>query len=460
MTRVVTVLTLALCAPILVAGQVQVQSVPDELARGGNILLHREMVIASDHDLEIDAHAAHLQLAPDFQGRAAIVITGGRNVRIAGLSIDGNRDRIQHPVQDLAPSNVPFARFTRDNGILVENTSGVRLDNLTLKNIAGFAILISASDKVRITSVTVNDSGSLNAHKRNNATGGILLEEGTHDFDITGCDLRNILGNGIWTHSNSGSARNSDGRITDNKIGGVARDAIQVGHATRVTVEKNTGAKIGYPVEAVDREAQATPVAIDTAGNVDATQYRGNSFEEVNGKCIDLDGFHDGEVRGNSCINREYRDAYPNGHYGIVMNNSNPDMESRNILIWGNRIEGFLFGGIAVIGSGHNISHNHLLRLNLAHCNEDAARFGCLYAAGEPDLLRSGIYLRDKAHRPAITRDNIVEDNEISGFGMGAKCVVVGPGVDPTQNRIGHNNCTDDSPVSARLLPPSRVKSR
>ena len=431
-------------------------SVREQLSHGGILTLHQELRFnAEDHDWDIDAHHTTLQLAPDFQGRAAIVIMGAHNIRIAGLTIDGNRDHIRHAVQDLAPSDVPFARFTRDSGVLIEKSSGVRLENLFVHNVAGFAVLASASDHIQINGATITASGSRNARARNNATGGILLEEGTHDFDVTNCDLRNVLGNGIWTHSLLQSPRNADGRIRGNKVYEVARDAIQIGHATRIVVEKNTGAKIGYPVDAVDREAEATPAALDTAGNTDATQYRENAFEEVNGKCIDLDGFHDGEVRGNSCVNAEDRDAYPNGHYGIVMNNSNPQMESRNILLWGNRLEGFLYGGLLVIGSGHRVSHNHFLHLNLAHCNEEAVKYGCLYAAGEPDLLRSGIYLRGKADRKAVTRDNVIEDNEITGFGMGARCVVAGPGVAAAQNRIGNNVCSDDAPVSARVQRPS-----
>ncbi len=447
MPRVVLLITV-LCLPSFA----QVPTVKDRLLGGGDIVLHHPMEItAADHDWDLDAHNARIKLAPDFQGRAAIVITGAHNIRINGVTIDGNRQQIHHAVQDLSPSDVPFANFTRDSGVLVEKASGTQLEKFTFQNIAGFAILVSASDHARILAAHVTSSGSRNARHRNNATGGILLEEGTHNFEVANCELRDVLGNGIWTHSLFPSPRNADGRITGNRVFAVARDAIQVGHATRILVEKNTGAKIGYPVDAVDREAEATPVAIDTAGNTDATQYRDNFFEEVNGKCIDLDGFHDGEVRNNSCINTEDRDAYPNGHYGIVMNNSNPRMESKNILIWGNRLEGFLYGGLVIIGSGHRVSHNHFLHLNLAHCNQEAARYGCLYAAGEPDLLRSGIYLRDKAHRAADTRDNIVEDNEISGFGMGARCVVVGPGVKVAQNRVANNNCTDDVAVSARL---------
>jgi hypothetical protein len=421
----------------------------------GTVELHAELVLpVTAHDLKIDGTGVKIHFAADFHGRAAIVIPGGHDIKISGLSIDGNRAGIHHPAQGLAPWNIPFAKFTRDNGILAENVSGLEITAAAFHEIAGFAILVNASDKVRINSVTVSDSGSKNAKNRNNASGGILLEEGTRHFEVSGCDLQRVLGNGIWTHSLYTSPRNSDGQIAGNTIVEVARDAIQVGHGTRIGVGKNRGARIGYPTSAVDVEAEAAPCAIDTSGNTDTTRYTDNDFEEVNGKCIDLDGFHDGEVRDNSCINHQERDAYPNANNAIVMNNSNPDMQTRNILVWGNRVEGFLYSGMLVIGSGHRISHNHFLQLNMAHCNQTAERYGCLYFHGEPDLLRSGIYLRAKMERPADTRNNEIEDNEMSGFGIGSRCVVAGPGVDSSLDRIARNVCTDDAPVNARLLVP------
>ncbi len=154
-------------------------------------------------------------------------------------------------------------------------------------------------------------------------------------------------------------------------------------------------------------KAAASPVAIDTAGNVDRSVYAGNRFEEVNGKCIDLDGFHHGEVLDNACINRGSADDYPHGHYGIVFNNSNPDMQSEEVTVARNVIDGAKFGGIFVLGSRNRILGNVLRNLNLAHCNDSGAKYGCLYYSTEPDLLRSGIYLGSHAARPAPARGNL-----------------------------------------------------
>ena len=235
----------------------------------------------------------------------------------------------------------------------------------------------------------------------------------------------------------NGPPRNRNGRIAENHLEQIGRDAIQVGHATRVRVENNTGRFIGFPAEIVDVEGRGMPVAIDTAGDTDDSAYQGNRFEEIDGKCIDLDGFHDGEVRSNTCVNRRDAVDYPYGHYGIVMNNSNPDMQSDGVRIAGNEIDGAVFGGIFVIGSKNLISRNRLHRLNLAHCPNQTAV--CSYAPDQPDLLRSGIYLGAGAERAAPAHANVIEGNDISGFGV--KCVAAAPGVALAANTVAGNTC-------------------
>ena len=79
-------------------------------------------------------------------------------------------------------------------------------------------------------------------------------------------------------------------------------------------------------------------------------------------------------------------------NYGIVMNNTNPDMRSQNIRVVDNVIDTAKYGGIFVIGTGHLVARNRLLNLNTAHC-------GCYFQAGEPDLLAAGIYLGKGAER-------------------------------------------------------------
>jgi hypothetical protein len=407
----------------------------------GVVELHTEMQVDGGTDVRGAPTGTLLRAASDFHGRALIVVRGS-GVSLQDFALDGNRQALDAH-QGLPPYDRSFAQFTRGNGILAEGVSNLTVARVRFREVAGFAVLIARSRGVSIEQVEVFDSGSRNAAGRNNTTGGILLEEGTADFRVIRCNLRAVRGNGIWTHSLYTSPRNTRGLIRENRIEQAGRDAIQVGHATDIRVEQNQGSQIGFPAEDVDVENRAIPVAIDTAGNVERTAYVRNRFAEVNGKCIDLDGFHNGEIRGNECVNREPPGRYRFGNYGIVMNNSNPDMQSRNIHVVGNLIDSPLFGGIFVIGSGHLVEQNRLINLNTAHCNEDAVRFGCYYAPGEPDMLRSGIYLGRGAERPAPAQDNIVRNNQITGFKMNARCIALAPGIPPGSNVVRGNRCRE-----------------
>ncbi len=405
----------------------------------GVTVVHREIHLPAGAEARGLAGRSVLLAAADFTGRALLVVDGP-GVRVTGLVVDGNRDALETRA-GLPPYDTPFARFTRANGLLAEAVSDLAVEDVTFRSIAGFAVLVSRARGVRIRRVRVAASGSRNPAGRNNTTGGILLEEGTRDFRVEGCDLRGIRGNGIWTHSLYTSPRNARGVIAGNRFERIGRDAVQVGHATAVRVERNTGAWIGFPLDDVDVENRAIPVAVDTAGNVDASLYAGNEFREIDGKCFDLDGFHDGAVRGNVCINRQPAAAYPFGGYGVVMNNTNPDMRAENVAIEDNWIQGAKFGGIFVIGEHNLVRGNQLLNLNTAHCNEDAARFGCYYAPGEPGMLQAGIYLGRGAERPAPARYNTIERNRITGWKMDSRCIGRAPGIAPDWNTLRANAC-------------------
>ena len=418
----------------------------------GEHVLERAIVIPEQVSrLEItgDPTGTTLRLAGNFQGKAAIVINGAKDVKLAGFRIDGNRDRLAKPA-GLPPSDVTFFDFYSAGGIAADNARDLTLEDVTFENVAGYSVLIARSRRVTLESLKVHDCGSRNGKGRNNATGGILLEEGTTQFNVRNCDVRQVLGNGVWTHSNYGSQRNADGVIENNHFEDIGRDAIQVGHATRVRVMGNTGLRIGYPFDAVDVEGGGIPVGIDTAGNVDMTVYSGNSFQELNGKCIDLDGFHHGEVLSNSCVNRGKAADYPNGHYGIVFNNSNPDMKSREVRVAGNVIYGAKFGGIFLIGEDHVITDNQILRVNQAGCPATHAQFGCLYNKDEPDILSAGIYLGKGAERPDPARHNLIGGNVITGIGMSKRCVVAAPGVKTSDNTIEDNDCMGEPPVEQK----------
>ncbi len=413
----------------------------------GVVEIRAELAVpAGARDLEIvGGQGTVLRAADGFRGRALLSVRAATGIRLRNFTVDGNRAALERP-RGLPPDDVPFARFQDSNGLLAENVQSLEVSGVRFRHVAGFALLVSGGAGVRIERVQVEQCGSRNARGRNNATGGILIEEGAAGFEVRDSVFRDVRGNGVWTHSRYTSPRSRDGLISGNLFERIGRDAVQVGHAVNVRVENNRGRLIGYPIEEVDVEGGGTPVAIDTAGNVEASLYARNRFEEINGKCIDLDGFHHGEVRENACVNREPVERYPFGHYGIVMNNTNPDMQSEGIVVERNLVDGARFGGIFLIGGGHRVRQNRLLRLNQAGCNESRARFGCSHFPGEPDLLQAGIYLGRRAERPAPARGNTIEENEITGHKMKQRCIIAAPGVSPAANRIVGNRCADGDP--------------
>ena len=403
------------------------------------------------HDLGLTGHPSGttLRVSPAFAGRAVLVFHSAENVKLSGFSIEGHRKAVKERV-GIPPDNETFTSFFSNNGIIFEDVRGLDIAAVRFTEIAAFPIIVNQGHDVRIEGVHIRNSGSLNERGRNNTSGGILLEEGTADFVVRNCTFENVRGNGIWTHSRYESPRNRDGRIEGNRFKYIARDAIQVGHATRIRVEGNHGERIGYPFHYTDVEGQGYPVGIDTAGNTDESVYANNTFEEINGKCIDLDGFHHGEVRGNRCTNKGTAIDYPLGHFAIIMNNTNPDMNSEQIVIEDNEVDGAIYGGLFIIGSGHRVVNNRFRNLNRAQCVEGSADMRCHFWLDEPALLRTGIYLGRQAERPAVTRVNVIEGNVISGFGMVSNCIAAAPGVRLAANRVDNNDCRDERMIKKR----------
>lgn len=425
--------------------------------REGTLEVSSELVLApGSHDLDIEGApgGSTLKASASFRGRAALVLDQVRNIRLRGFSIEGNRESAPKTLEMAPPENY-FRLYYPDNGILADRVDGLQIADVHLVHVANFPILVSRSSNIEIAKVEVKDSGSRNAMGRNNLSGGILIEEGSTHFEVRDSVFERIAGNALWTHSLRISPRLADGVFAGNHIDTVGRDAIQIGAATRVHVENNTAANIGFPVELIDVEHAGTPAGIDTAGNVDASVYQGNHLSEVNGKCFDLDGFHDGSVRDNTCVNGKPPEAYPFGHFGMVMNNTDPGMQSQNIEITSNTFEGMKFGGLFLIGSGHTVAGNRFLRLNTAGCNQSAAKFGCIYKKDEPEMLESGIYLGRAAEHPADTRGNIIRDNTITGHGMKLHCIEAAPGVDLKAQTTKGNTCEDAHPWAKPL--PAKV---
>lgn len=410
----------------------------------GIVHLKRPLVIpngTSHLELRGNPAGSTLVLDPDFRGAAAVLADTVSNLTLSGFTIAGNRADLQSN-WNLPLNEAAFADYYADNGIVIRHSRNVTISGVRFLRICAFPVIVNATAGAVIASVTVEDSGTLNPDGHNNTTGGILIEEGSSAFEVRNSKFSRIAGTAIWTHSYARSPRQSDGVIAGNTISTVARDAIQIGHATRVRVENNRGSDIGFPAEYIDFAGYGTPVALDTAGNVDHTTYSNNDFTAVNGQCIDLDGFHDGAVTANRCTNVPATAAQWLGlHFGILFGNHDRGMTSTNIAITGNTLRGFAYGGVFLIGEHNRIEGNRFLDVNLARCGSQPVPAKCNAMADEPDALRSGIYLSDNGGRIAATRGNVIRNNVIQGFGMPEHCIAAKRGVDLKANTISGNTC-------------------
>jgi hypothetical protein len=384
--------------------------------------LTREIVIpetASRIEITGAKAGTTLRLARGFSGRAAIVIEGARGISLADLAIDGNRAELANPA----------------GGVVADNARDLSLFKISFREMPAFAVRIARSQRISMQWLKVENSG----------TEGILIEGGSTGFRLSDSEFLRISGNGIRICSNGAPRRNGDGTIERNHFEEIGRDAIRVEDATRIVVANNNGRRIGYPSGAVDTKDGGVAAGIGTAGNVDRSTYAGNRFEELNGWCINLDGFHHGEVVGNSCVNRGKASDYPNGRYAIAFNNTNDAVKSRSVRVSANVVYGAKFGGIFAIGEDHIITDNQLMRINQAGCPESRDRFGCLEFKDEPDRLSAGIYLSRGAAHPEPARRILVRDNVVTGGGMALRCIKAAPGVSLKDNAIEENQCIDET---------------
>lgn len=356
----------------------------------GVIEISREIVLPSEaHDLTIHGAAATIKASAEFRGRALLILPAGRNIRIENLTLQGNRDAAPQPVA-AAPATAMLSRVVANNGILAEDVTGLEISGLHATRFPGFPILVNGGRAIRIHDVEITESGTLDASGHNNGSGGIVLEEGVADFEILRALIGKIRGNGIWIRSTG--AQTAKGRIAENEFAILARAAVELNHATGITIENNTAHMLGFPGEEALIGGTALPAGIATTGAVDRIVIRNNTFAQFAGRCFSLDGFSDSELTGNQCSDG-------------------------------------LFNAVLIRGNGNRVAGNHFTALNSTRRDQ-------------PESLRAGIYLA------AGASGNALEANEISGYGMAQHCIG-GPGL--AANTVTKNACSDGASVALLL---------
>ena len=363
-----------------------------------------------------------------------------KKVTFRDFSIEGDPDARGRPAE-MPPADTNLREYFTGNGIIIEGGQGVTVRQMKFRELSGFAVLTAFDKDTTVEKSEFTDSGTRNSKGHNTGAGGLAFTDGSTGFHVTGNTFKRLFGNGVWVHSIARADRSQNGIIEGNHFENISRDTVLLSRAYKMVIRKNTGRLIGFPTDTVNSDLRP-PAAIGTEGKVDGSTIDGNSYEQVNGRCFDLDGFHDGTIANNSCVNRGAAADYPNGGYGLVLDNGSPEMHSQQVNIHDNTIDGMRWGGIFLIGSGHRVVHNRLLRLNLQGCTAATRDADCMPNVDDPLLARSGIYMGLRGLRPDPVEGALVEGNEITGLGMGSGgCVAYAPQVKPTDSTVRGNTC-------------------
>ncbi len=372
--------------------------------------------------------------------RAFFICRECKKFTLTGFTIEGDADMRARPAE-APPADTELRQYFSGNAIVIEGGQGVVVKNMKIKDLSGFAVLTSFDKNTTVEGNEITDSGTRNGKGYNTGAGGVAFTEGSDGFVVRDNTFKRIFGNGVWIHSLARTDRSQNGLIEANRFENISHDVVLISRGYKITVRKNFAKMIGIPADSVNADLRL-PAAIGTEGKVDSSVIVDNQFEEVNGRCFDLDGFHDSEVARNSCRNRGQATDYPNGGFGLMLDNTSTEIHSQQVSIHDNVIEGMRQGGIYVIGSGHRIVNNKLLRLNLLGCSAATRDLPCLPNADEPLIARSGIYLGLRGARPDPSDSVLVEQNEITGSGMGSgNCVTYAPQVQAASNTVRANDC-------------------
>ena len=124
----------------------------------GTVELQSEMIVRASSDVRGATSGTVLRAARNFRGRALIVCSGGP-ILLRNFTVDGNRAALE--VRTGLPS-AAFAVSTPHNGVLASGADGLRIEGVSFREIAGFAILVSHSKNVAIDGVA--DLQSVAAH--------------------------------------------------------------------------------------------------------------------------------------------------------------------------------------------------------------------------------------------------------------------------------------------------------
>jgi hypothetical protein len=374
------------------------------------------------------------------------------------------------------------------------NVTDITIEDITIQRSGGYAILMDARyggiRYVTLRRLHLRDNqphvfGKPADLRYGSWTGGIHYQNDGRDLDFARHALvaltiedslfERISGHAIWGHGYGFDTLNEEITIRRNRFVDIGMDAVLVANARRAVVEDNHFHRIGYvasppgtaprpawyPGTRDDGADNVPAVGIDTSGLVTDSVYQRNTMWNVNGHCIDLDGFTRGKVLANTMRVSGREDAwnYVNdrvpefgGHRlgnftkGINLSNTSAHEPTERVEIAGNRMVNL--GGFAI---ALNDSQRCLVQDN------HIRHYGQIYA---PIILSNSLRSPRERHE---SRENVIRDNYIH-FYLEAACITeaddLGGGLSPVAgpNYVFDNTC--DANTHGEFVPGKQSKSR
>lgn len=364
-------------------------------------------LIAGDLNLRItgDGPSTIIQRGADIEAGKGLFDIYGSNLEFSNLTVDGDvltSLGLQYGVDFMGVGgNDPLA------DALVLNTSfwvhggakRVRFNNVTVRHTGGYSILLDARD-ADIRDVKVLDSvfennrphlfGTSGDDKTYGSwTGGIFYKGdcrasedklfAVRDLTISRNAFRRNTGNCVWGHVYGFDTLHSNVKVIDNHFEDCGLDGVLIGGVSGGVVKGNDFRRVGYVCS--DDDSPSVPkylggvnaTALDTSGIVKGVNYIGNTMISINGGCIDLDGYGEGTVSGNTCkMPRSDEPEYDEDSiaslgavcYGIqTSNSSNSAWGASRVTITGNNLLNLSAGALRLYAArncsayGNNIDH-------------------------------------------------------------------------------------------------------
>ncbi len=460
------------CPPSAAAAACLQQAI-DNPENGGIVRL-----AAGEYLLEAPLQVAREGLTLEGEGEATVLLRAVRvengegllNVRANGVTlrrfrVDGQVSE-PHAIPYLDPSGGPSVLRAPIHGDpmhpeLLRNTSitihrgvqDITVEDLIIERTGGYAILIDARyggvRYVNFRRLQLRDNqphvfGKPGDIRYGSWTGGIHYQNDGRDLDfarhalvgltIEDSEFRRISGHAIWGHGYGFHTLNEEITVRRNRFIDVGMDGVLIANALRAVVEENQFHRIGYVASAPgaaprpawypgfrpDGADNIPAVGIDTSGLVKDSVYRKNEMLNVNGHCIDLDGFTRGDVLDNTMRVSGREDSWHfvndrvaefGGHQkgnftkGINLSNTAGAEATEQVRIEGNTL--LNLGGFA-------IALNDSQRCTVA--NNHIRHYGQIYG---PVILSNS--LREPRDRH-VSRENVIRDNYIH-FYLEAWCV-------------------------------------